>query len=140
MTFGDAQFGYYETVAGGAGAGPGFHGRSGVHTHMTNTRITDVEVLEHRYPVICRRFALRAGSGGAGRFRGGDGCARHLQFRRPLQLSLLTERRVFAPYGLEGGEQGARGANTLRVHANGARINLGAKNSVHVQAGVSFWH
>jgi 5-oxoprolinase (ATP-hydrolysing) len=84
LTFGDDEFGYYETIAGGAGAGPTWHGSSGVHTHMTNTRITDPEILERRYPVIVREFALRRDSGGAGRFRGGEGVVRDLEFRRPL--------------------------------------------------------
>ena len=80
LTFGDGQFGSYETIAGGAGAGPSWHGKSGVHTHMTNTRITDPEVLEQRYPVILRRFTLREGSGGQGQFKGGDGVIREIEF------------------------------------------------------------
>ena len=80
LTFGDGQFGYYETIAGGAGAGPTWHGKSGVHTHMTNTRITDPEVLEQRYPVILRQFTLREGSGGDGQWRGGDGVVREIEF------------------------------------------------------------
>ncbi|KAI6238728.1 hypothetical protein M3Y99_00654500 [Aphelenchoides fujianensis] len=138
ITFGDEQFGYYETVAGGAGAGPGFHGRSGVHTHMTNTRITDPEILESRYPVILRRFHLRSDSGGAGKWRGGEGVSRHLQFRRPIELSILTERRVFNPYGLEGGEPGARGVNVLNRAKDGVRVNLGSKNSSKIEAGDTF--
>lgn len=82
--------------------GPTWHGRSGVHTHMTNTRITDPEILEKRYPVILRRFSLRNGSGGKGKFKGGDGIVRQLLFRRPVTLSVITERRVFSPYGLKG--------------------------------------
>lgn len=78
FTFGDPDMGYYETVAGGAGAGPGWHGRSGVHTHMTNTRITDPEILERRYPLILHRFELRPGSGGNGKWRGGDGVIREV--------------------------------------------------------------
>ena len=80
FTLGDGQFGYYETIAGGAGAGPTWHGKSGVHTHMTNTRITDPEVLEQRYPVILRQFTLREGSGGDGQWRGGDGVVREIEF------------------------------------------------------------
>ena len=79
FTMGDAGFGYYETIAGGSGAGPAWHGRSGVHTHMTNTRITDPEILERRFPVVLREFSLRRGSGGAGRFRGGDGVVREIE-------------------------------------------------------------
>ncbi|KAH7367763.1 Hydantoinase B/oxoprolinase-domain-containing protein [Plectosphaerella cucumerina] len=104
-------FGYYETIAGGAGAGPGWHGASGVHTHLTNTRITDPEILEKRYPVILREFSVRGGSGGAGRWRGGDGCVREMEFREPMQVSVLSDRRVTAPYGLEGGADGRRGEN-----------------------------
>ena len=78
FTFGDDNITYYETIAGGAGAGPGWQGRSGVHTHMTNTRITDPEILERRYPVVLHDFSLRKGSGGAGKFRGGDGVVREV--------------------------------------------------------------
>lgn len=104
-------FGYYETIAGGAGAGADWHGASGVHTHLTNTRITDPEIFEKRYPVILHEFSLRKGSGGAGRFRGGDGVIRDIEFRVPLQVSVLSDRRVTAPYGLAGGEDGQRGQN-----------------------------
>lgn len=135
LTFGDARMGYYETIAGGAGAGPTWDGESGVHTHMTNTRITDPEILERRFPVLLRRFALRPGSGGAGRQRGGDGVVRRLEFRRPLVVSILSERRAFRPYGLEGGEPGARGLNLLEFKADGRRVNLGGKNTVEVGAG-----
>jgi 5-oxoprolinase (ATP-hydrolysing) len=113
FTFGDDTFGYYETIAGGAGAGPGFHGASGVHTHMTNTRITDPEVLERRYPVRLWRFALRRGSGGAGRFHGGDGVVREIEALRPLACSILSERRVLQPFGLAGGGAGQVGRNCL---------------------------
>ncbi|KAK3716068.1 hypothetical protein QZH41_007239 [Actinostola sp. cb2023] len=102
VLFGDASFGYYETIAGGAGAGPTWEGRSGVHVHMTNTRITDPEVLEHRYPVVLRCFHLNPGSGGRGRHNGGDGIVRELLFRRAVKLSVLSERRAFQPFGLEG--------------------------------------
>ncbi|KAH6947459.1 hypothetical protein HPB50_019052 [Hyalomma asiaticum] len=101
ITFGDDTLGYYETIGGGAGAGPHWHGRSGIHTHMTNTRITDPEILERRYPVILQRYHLNPGTGGQGKFTGGDGVVRELLFRKPLHLSVLTERRVFAPYGLQ---------------------------------------
>ncbi|KAE8152822.1 Hydantoinase B/oxoprolinase-domain-containing protein [Aspergillus avenaceus] len=104
-------FGYYETIAGGAGAGPTWDGTSGVHTHITNTRITDPEILEKRYPVILHEFSIRQGSGGSGLRRGGDGCVRDIEFRIPLQVSILSDRRVTAPYGLAGGEDGKRGEN-----------------------------
>ncbi|KAI9096588.1 Hydantoinase B/oxoprolinase-domain-containing protein [Phlyctochytrium arcticum] len=96
---GDGGFGYYETIAGGSGAGPTWNGRSGVHTHMTNTRITDPEIFERRYPVVLWQFGLRDGSGGAGEHRGGDGVIREIEFLEPLDVSILSERRVFAPYG-----------------------------------------
>ncbi|NWU98761.1 OPLA oxoprolinase, partial [Upupa epops] len=137
VTFGTGRGGYYETVAGGAGAGPGWPGRSGVHTHMTNTRITDPEVLEQRYPVVLQRFELRQGSGGQGRFKGGDGIVRELLFRRGLQLSVLSERRTLPPYGLRGGSPGAVGLNLL-LRRDGRTINLGAKTSVPVEPGDVF--
>src|SRR5262249_42164899 len=112
LTFGNARFGYYETIGGGAGAGPGFDGASGVHTHMTNTRITDPEVLESRFPVRVIEFSLRAGSGGAGKWRGGDGLVRELEFLEPMHVSILSERRTRAPFGLAGGGPGATGHNT----------------------------
>ncbi|PAA71548.1 hypothetical protein BOX15_Mlig031794g1 [Macrostomum lignano] len=138
VTFGDDSVGYYETVAGGSGAGPSWHGRSGVHTHMTNTRITDVEILERRYPVIVDHFSLCPGTGGQGQFNGGDGILRVLRFRKDLTLSVLTERRVHAPYGLKGGQPGSRGSNSLEVAATGRRMNLGAKTSVSVGPGDRF--
>ncbi|KAK0543764.1 hypothetical protein OC846_006294 [Tilletia horrida] len=105
-------FGYYETIAGGSGAGPSWHGTSGVHTHMTNTRITDPEIFERRYPVVLRQFSLRPGSGGQGKFTGGDGVIRDIEFLSPsIQVSILSERRVFAPYGLKGGQDAERGRN-----------------------------
>lgn len=99
---------------------------------MTNTRITDPEILERRYPVLLRRFALRPGSGGAGAFTGGLGVVRELEFRRPLVVSILSERRAFRPYGLAGGFPGARGRNTLLRAGGGGPISLGGKSSVAV--------
>ncbi|KAI1365725.1 hydantoinase B/oxoprolinase [Xylaria arbuscula] len=104
-------FGYYETIAGGSGAGPTWEGTSGVHTHMTNTRITDSEVFERRYPVLLREFSIRKGSGGKGQHRGGDGVVRDIEFRIPVQASILSERRVYHPYGLAGGEDAECGLN-----------------------------
>lgn len=137
ITFGQEDWGYYETVAGGAGAGPTWHGRSGVHSHMTNTRITDPEILETRYPVILDTFCLRSGSGGSGKFSGGDGVVRKILFRNTIDLSILTERRVFQPYGLDGGQPGARGRNLL--HKNDGRIiYLGPKTAITVEPGDIF--
>jgi 5-oxoprolinase (ATP-hydrolysing) len=113
FTFGTKDWGYYETICGGAGAGPGFHGASAVHTHMTNTRITDPEVLERRYPVVLRAFAIRRGSGGAGEFRGGDGTVREFEFLAPVTCGILSERRDTAPRGLNGAGDGAPGRNLL---------------------------
>ncbi|KAM4704893.1 5-oxoprolinase [Rhinophrynus dorsalis] len=137
ITFGNQKTGYYETVAGGAGAGPHWHGRSGIHTHMTNTRITDPEILEKRYPVVLKRFELCPGTGGTGRFCGGDGVIRELLFREDVILSVLTERRVFRPYGLQGGSPGAVGLNLLH-RRDGRTINLGGKTSVPIQPGDVF--
>jgi 5-oxoprolinase (ATP-hydrolysing) len=134
VAFGDETFGYYETLGGGAGAGPGFAGASGVHTHMTNTRITDPEILESRYPVRLRRFALRRGSGGAGRFPGGDGLVRAYEFLRPVTLSLLCERRRREPFGLAGGEPGQPGRNRLRSR-DGSERELPGHASLEVEAG-----
>uniref|UniRef100_K3WI67 5-oxoprolinase n=1 Tax=Globisporangium ultimum (strain ATCC 200006 / CBS 805.95 / DAOM BR144) TaxID=431595 RepID=K3WI67_GLOUD len=133
LTFGSATLGgYYETIAGGAGAGPSWHGRSGVHTHMTNTRITDPEILEKRYPVLLRAFHLREGSGGEGKFRGGDGVVRELEFLQDMTVSILSERRAFRPYGLAGGGDGERGMNLL-TRKDGRVLNLGGKNTVDVR-------
>ncbi|KLU86400.1 5-oxoprolinase [Magnaporthiopsis poae ATCC 64411] len=104
-------FGYYETISGGSGAGPTWEGTSGVHVHMTNTRITDSEIFERRYPVLLREFSIRPGSGGKGQHRGGDGVIRDIEFRIPLQVSILSERRVYKPYGMAGGEPAECGLN-----------------------------
>ncbi|WP_090151833.1 hydantoinase B/oxoprolinase family protein [Dyadobacter soli] len=111
--FGNDQFGYYETIGGGVGAGNGFDGRSAVHQHMTNTRITDPEQLERKYPVRLLEFGIRGGSGGTGRWRGGDGIVRKLEFLAPLQVTLLGQHRRYAPYGLAGGGDGLCGRHML---------------------------
>ncbi|KAK2599055.1 hypothetical protein QQS21_005461 [Conoideocrella luteorostrata] len=131
---GEEGFGYYETICGGSGAGPSWHGTSGVHTHMTNTRITDPESLERRYPVVLRRFCFRPESGGAGAFLGGDGVIRDVEFRLPMSVSILSERRSFAPYGMKGGGDGKRGLNTW-VSTSGKTISIGGKGSVKVAQG-----
>ncbi|KAK0219992.1 5-oxoprolinase [Armillaria fumosa] len=132
------SFGFYETVAGGGGAGPGWHGTSGVHTHMTNTRITDPEIMERRYPVILRRFSLRPGSGGKGQYHGGDGVVRDIEFRREVQCSILSERRVYQPYGLMGGDPGALGVNLwISKDAQGQEraLSIGGKNTAVMAKG-----
>jgi 5-oxoprolinase (ATP-hydrolysing) len=118
LIFGNERFGYYETIGGGAGAGPDYAGASGLHTHMTNTAITDPEILERRYPVRLREFSLRRGSGGAGEWQGGDGLVREFEFLEPLRVSLLTQHRRTGPFGQNGGENGAPGRQT-RILANG---------------------
>ncbi len=134
VAFGTEDFGYYETLGGGSGAGPDFDGASGVHTHMTNTRITDPEVLEERYPVHLESFALRRGSGGAGRHRGGDGLVRRWRFLAPVTVSLLTERREKAPWGQAGGEPGARGRNAVE-RADGRVEELPGRATAELAAG-----
>jgi len=118
FNFGNAKYQYYETICGGSGAGPGFDGTSAVHTHMTNTRLTDPEVLEFRYPVILENFEVRRGSGGKGKFKGGDGTLRVMVFREQMDVSLLTGHRRVPPFGLAGGEPGEVGENWCR-RANG---------------------
>ncbi|KAI5287298.1 hypothetical protein KEM52_001660 [Ascosphaera acerosa] len=127
-------FGYYETIAGGSGAGASWEGTSGVHTHMTNTRITDPEVFEKRYPCLLREFSLRKGSGGRGRHRGGDGVVRDIEFTNPVQCSILSERRSQRPYGLAGGEAGQPGLN-LWYKRDGRVINLGGKATAKMDVG-----
>ncbi|KAL8936435.1 MAG: hypothetical protein Q9211_004194 [Gyalolechia sp. 1 TL-2023] len=140
-------FGYYETIAGGSGAGPTWDGTSGVHTHMTNTRITDAEVFERRYPVILREFGLRSGSAGKGQHVGGEGVIRDIEFRIPVQVSILSERRVYRPYGLAGGQDAECGVNYwVRKVKKGGRgedkdeledrmISMGGKNTASMIAG-----
>jgi 5-oxoprolinase (ATP-hydrolysing) len=133
--FGDATFGYYETICGGAGATPDRDGADAVHTHMTNTRLTDPEVLEQRYPVRLVEFSIRRGSGGAGAHRGGDGVVRRIEFLRTLDVSLLAERRgLYAPYGLAGGTGGAIGRNTL-LRADGTSQDVGGHAQFKAEAG-----
>jgi len=127
-------FGYYETIGGGHGAGNGWDGISGVHTNMTNTRMTDVEVLEKRYPVILREYSIRQNSGGDGKFKGGNGVIRDIEFRYPVKASILSERRVNQPRGIEGGGNAERGLN-LWIKTNGEVINIGARNTVQTKVG-----
>ncbi|MDG1488232.1 MAG: hydantoinase B/oxoprolinase family protein [SAR324 cluster bacterium] len=134
FTFGNENFGYYETMGGGAGAGPHWHGQSGVHTHMTNTRITDPEILERRYPVMLREFSVRKNSGGSGKFIGGDGLVREVEFLEPLNAAILSERRVHQPYGLNCGEPGKSGLN-LFFRNDGTILFLGGKNEIHAETG-----
>jgi 5-oxoprolinase (ATP-hydrolysing) len=134
LIFGNERYGYYETLGGGCGAGPGFAGASAVHSHMTNTRITDAEILEQRYPVRVERFAVRRGSGGDGRYRGGDGIVRELVFLEPASLSVLTQHRRVPPYGLAGGKVGACGRQRI-VRASGIEVDLTSVDGGEVAAG-----
>jgi len=119
LSFGDQNLQYYETICGGAGAGKDFPGASAVQTHMTNSRMTDPEVLESRFPVLVAEFSIRKNSGGAGRQRGGDGVIRKLEFRQAVHAAILSNHRVVAPFGLNGGEPGKPGRNRI-FRANGA--------------------
>ncbi|MFZ5658674.1 MAG: hydantoinase B/oxoprolinase family protein [Pseudomonadota bacterium] len=134
LTFGDGEQQYYETICGGSGAGPDFDGTGAVQTHMTNSRITDPEVLEWRFPVLLERFAVRHGSGGAGRRRGGDGVVRRLRFRAPMTAAILSSHRLLPPFGLAGGAPGACGRNWVE-RADGRREMLPGKAQVEVRAG-----
>ena len=135
LLFGNERFGFYETICGGAGATEGCAGASGVHTHMTNTRLTDPEVLEARYPARLVHFGLRKGSGGTGKWPGGDGVTRTIQFLEPVQVSLLTSRRgMNMPYGMAGGAPGSAGMNT-RVDCQGQRHALPAACHIALEAG-----
>lgn len=118
LSFGNDRVQYYETIAGGAGAGPDWHGADAVQTHMTNSRMTDPEVLEQKFPVLVESFAIRRGSGGGGRWRGGDGAVRRLRFREPVEVSVLSGHRRIAPFGLAGGGPAKTGVNRVE-HAGG---------------------
>jgi 5-oxoprolinase (ATP-hydrolysing) len=133
----EGDFPYYETIAGGSGAIDGCPGASGVQVHMTNTRITDPEILEYRHPdVRLERFTLRRGSGGKGLYPGGEGVVREIKFLKPATVSIISERRVYEPYGIEGGNPGKRGANLLKK-ASGEIINLPHRVSLKVSQGDS---
>jgi 5-oxoprolinase (ATP-hydrolysing) len=134
LTFGNARLQYYETIASGSPAGPGFDGAPGVHAHMTNTRMTDAEILELRYPVVVEEFSIRRGSGGRGRFSSGDGTRRVLRFLQPMRVSILSGYRRIQPFGLDGGQPGACGRNLVR-RMNGSVEDLGGTAETDVAAG-----
>jgi 5-oxoprolinase (ATP-hydrolysing) len=137
FTFGNAAHQYYETVAGGSGAGPGFDGSSVVQTHMTNSRLTDPEVLELRFPVRLESFAIRAGSGGIGRWRGGNGAVRRVRFLETMTASLLSNGRRSGAFGLAGGASGKPGEARIEK-ADGRIIALGHIGQHEMQAGDVF--
>jgi 5-oxoprolinase (ATP-hydrolysing) len=134
LLFGDARYQYYETICGGIGAGPGFNGAGPVQTHMTNTRMTDPEILELRYPVRLEEFAIRRGSGGAGRWRGGDGSRRRIRFLHPMEAVIVASRRNVPPHGLQGGADGAAGRQWVE-RADGSVQWLKGSDSAHLAAG-----
>lgn len=134
LTFGNESHQYYETIAGGMGAGDGFDGASAVQTHMTNSRLTDPEVLEFRYPVVLEEFAVRGGSGGGGKWRGGDGVIRRIRFEEAMTAAILSNNRIHAPFGLRGGEDGARGRNRV-IRADGSEEALPASAETDVSPG-----
>jgi len=137
LLFGDATYQYYETVCGGTGAGPGFHGAGPVQTHMTNTRMTDPEILELRYPVRLEEFSIRRGSGGAGRWRGGDGARRRIRFLRPMEAVIVASRRTVPPHGLRGGRDGAPGRQWVE-RADGSVQHLKGSDRALLAAGEVF--
>ncbi len=134
LTFGNARYQYYETICGGAGAGANFDGQSAVHTHMTNSHLTDPEVLEARYPVLVEEFSIRQGSGGNGAHKGGDGVVRKIVFREAMTAAILSTRRETEPFGLNGGQAGAKGINTV-VRKNSEKITLKGRDETEVAAG-----
>lgn len=135
--FGNEHFGYYETICGGCGAGEGFNGASAVHHHMTNTRITDPEIMEHRYPVRLDEFSIRNNSGGKGKWQGGDGIKRVLTFLEPVNLSVLSQRRNSGPYGLKGGKSGLAGKQKV-VRKNGKVVELKSIHNINIEKGDCF--
>ena len=137
FTFGDDEYQYYETVCGGSGAGPGFDGTDAVHTHMTNSRLTDPEVLEWRFPVLLEAFSIRRGSGGAGQFKGGDGTTRRMRFLQPLTAAILSSHRSVPPFGIAGGAPGALGRNWVE-RTDGTRTELSGTDSTEMNAGDIF--
>ena len=134
VTFGNARTQYYETICGGSGAGPNFNGCDAVHTHMTNSRLTDPEVLELRFPVLVEHFSIRAGSGGIGAQCGGNGVVRRLRFNEEMDVAILANRREVPPYGMHGGAPGAPGKNWIETAAGGT-VPMTATAAAHVRPG-----
>jgi 5-oxoprolinase (ATP-hydrolysing) len=137
FTFGDERYQYYETICGGSGAGPGFDGTDAVQTHMTNSRLTDPEVLELRFPVLLDAFRIRAGSGGAGRYHGGNGVVRRIRFREPMSAAIVSGHRKVPPYGMSGGDPGQVGHNFVE-RVDGTVEELAGRDQTAMQAGDLF--
>jgi N-methylhydantoinase B/oxoprolinase/acetone carboxylase alpha subunit len=133
FTFGNAQYQYYETICGGSGAGPTFNGTDAVQTHMTNSRLTDPEVLEWRFPVLLQEFSIRSTSSGQGLYHGGNGVLRRIQFREPMTAAIVSGHRIVPPFGLEGGEPGVVGRNWVE-RSQGTIEPLGSCAEVEMQA------
>jgi 5-oxoprolinase (ATP-hydrolysing) len=136
LTFGNERHQYYETICGGAGAGRDFDGQSAVHTHMTNSRLTDPEILEARYPVLLEEFSIRHSSGGGGRHKGGDGAIRRIQFREAMTAAMLSTRRETAPFGLNGGADAAMGETTI-IRRDGTTLSLKGRDEAQLDDGDS---
>ncbi len=134
FTFGNQKYQYYETICGGSGAGPGFNGTDAVHTHMTNSRITDPEVLESRFPVLVEEFSIRKDSGGSGMFKGGNGAVRRIRFLEPMQAAILSSHRKYPPSGINGGDPGACGENYL-IRNSGFREDVAGVARIDVDKG-----
>ena len=134
FVFGNKQYQYYETICGGSGAGPDYDGTDAVHTHMTNSRLTDPEVLEFRYPVILEAFEVRNGSGGAGAHRGGNGTRRRIRFLQDMDLTVVSNHRIVPPYGAAGGEPGAPGRTWIE-RADGTVVEMKSADIKPVGAG-----
>jgi 5-oxoprolinase (ATP-hydrolysing) len=134
FTFGNDDVQYYETICGGAGAGPGFDGCDAVHTHMTNSRMTDPEVFEQNYPVLVESFSIRENSGGNGKWSGGNGAVRKLRFTESVEAAILANHRRIAPFGLEGGGDGATGENAV-IRRDGRIETLGGTATIQLEAG-----
>jgi 5-oxoprolinase (ATP-hydrolysing) len=137
FTFGSDRYQYYETICGGSGAGNGFDGTSAIQTHMTNSRLTDPEILEWRFPVLLQEFAIRANSGGQGKYKGGDGVTRRIKFREPMTAAILSSSRIIPPFGLNGADSGATGHNYV-IRKDGAIAELASTATVQMDVGDSF--
>lgn len=137
FVYGNETFQNYETICGGTGAGDGFHGTSAVHSHMTNTRMTDPEVLETRFPLRLEEFSIRQNSGGIGTFTGGNGIVRALRFLEPMTVTVLSSHRKTAPHGAAGGRSGSKGCNSV-LRKDGETENLEGNDVALMKAGDVF--
>ncbi|MBT4889603.1 MAG: 5-oxoprolinase, partial [Rhodospirillales bacterium] len=137
FTFGNEDHQYYETICGGSGAGPDFDGTDAVHTHMTNSRLTDPEILEWRFPALLESFSIRKGSGGKGKYHGGNGATRKVQFLETMTASILSDHRRSPPFGMTGGEPGMLGHNSV-LRQDGSTEKLSGSSSTEMMPGDTF--